>query len=261
MDSIGRMQLSNADLRENFLVARRMIALANGVEESRVPSSQLTQGFIRTFIVLTVTQSQFQWNITSLDQYQGSPNLPISNLVASVDAFVAGSMGYYLTNYQYTGGNYQNIDFTTQNCFTPITYPSTYFNNSSAVALDPGCYMFWMGYIKIEVNSIVLYKTWDLMRHLRIPRTQVSPAAGLTPSQQLAQKDEYDGSVDTFFPMEPLPVFSGSKQNFVTVNYPANIPATIKPFNAGGIGYGTSFVLMACLHFRGVNCQNASSLK
>jgi len=261
-DSIGKMQLSNQDLRENFNVARRMIAMANGVDISKVASSQLTQGFIRTYVNLVVTQSQFQWNISSLDNYASSPNLPITNLVASVDAFVAGAMGYYLLNYSWTGGAgaMQNIDFTTSNCFVPITYPSNWFNNSSSNSLDNGCFMFWMGYIKIEVNSIVLYKTWDLMRHLYVPRTQASPAAGLTPAVQLQSKDQFDGSADTFFPMEPLPVFSGSKQSVVTVQYPANIP-NIKPFSLGSIGYGTSFVLLACLHFRGVNCQNASSLK
>ena len=264
MDSIGRMQLSNRDLRENFEVARNMLAKANGVTPQQVDTSQLTQGFLRTSVVLTVAQGVFQFAITSLDQIAGSPNTPITNLVQSVDAFVAGSMGYYLLSYQYVG-NYNTMDFsdvgTYGNCWYPITYPSAWYNNGSANSFDNGVYMFWLGYLKIEVNSRILYKQWDLMRHLKIPRTQSSPAAGITPSQQLLQKDEYDGSVDSFHPMEPLPVFSGSKQNVVQMTLPGNIPANIRPFNQTGIGYGTTFVLMAFLHFRGVTCQNASSLK
>ena len=260
-NDIGKIKLSNLDLRENFKVAAMMLARANNVPVERVNLNDLTQGFLRSPIDLTVQQSVLQFPMSTLDQASitGAPNIPITNLVASVDAFVAGMMSYYLMIYSFTGGNQQNIDFTTPNNFSATTYPSPYENNGSGVNWSPGCMMFWLGYIKIEVNSKILYKQWDLMRHYNAPQTQATPNFP-SPSNYIPnQKNQYDGGSDGFYPMEPLPVFSGSKQNIVQLFLPANIPATIAPFNL--TGYGTTFVAKAITHWRGVTCQNASGLK
>lgn len=262
MAGIGKITLSNKDMRENYLVARNMLARANNVKPEQVPLGNLTQGFVRTPIDLTVSQSVLQFPISTLDQASitGAPVTPITNLVASVDAFVAGQMAYYLMIYSFTG-NQQTPNFSSGNQFIPTTYPSPWDNNGTAINWDAGCMMFWLGYIKIEVNSKILYKQWDVSRHLNIPQTQATPSFP-TPSNYIPlQKDQFDGGSDAFYPMEPMPVFSGSKQNVVQLFLPANIPSDIRPFNQTGIGYGTSFIAKAILHFRGVTCQNASGLK
>lgn len=260
---LGKVKLSNIDLRENFKVAAIMLARANDVAIEKVDLNQLTQGFLRSPIDLQTNLSILQFPMSTLDQASvtGAPNIPITNLVASVDAFVAGMMSYYLMIYSYTGGNQINMDFTLGNNFTPTTYPSPWENNGTGVNWSPGCMIFWLGYIKIEVNSKILYKQWDLMRHYNAPMTQATPSFP-SPSNYIPnQKNQYDGGSDGFYPMEPLPVFSGSKQNIVQMFLPANIPATISPFNETGIGYGTSFIAKAITHWRGVTCQNASGLK
>jgi len=263
MSQVGKMQLSNPGLRENFRVAAMMLAKANGIPVDNVRLDDLTQGFLRSPIDLQTNLSKLQFPMSTLDQASitGAPNIPITNLVAAVDAFVAGQMSYYLMIYSYSGGNQINMDFTTGNNFTPTTYPSPWENNGTGVNWDPGCMIFWLGYIKIEINSKILYKQWDLLRHYNAPMTQATPGYP-TPSNYIPkQKNQYDGGQDGFYPMEPLPVFSGSKQNVVELYLPANIPTTIAPFNQTGIGYGTTFIAKAVLHFRGITCQNASGLK
>lgn len=261
MNDVGKVTLSNQDLRENFKVAAMMLARANNIAVDKVKLSDLTQGFLRSPIDLTVSMGVLQFPITTLDQVTGAPQIPLTNLVASVDAFVAGQMGYYLMIYSFSGGSQANIDFTGPNRFGPVTYPSPFDNNGSGTNWSQGCIMFWYGFIKIEINSKILYKAWDLMRHLKVPRTQATPAVGVTPSPQLLVLNEFDGGTDAFYPMEPLPVFSGSKQNIVQMFLPANIPNSISPFNLGGVGYGTAFIAKAVCHWRGVTCQNASGLK
>ena len=262
-NGVGSIMLDNPGLRENFKVAAIMLANANKVPVAAVNMADLTQGFLRSPIDLQTNLSILQFPMSTLDQASvtGAPNIPITNLVASVDAFVAGQMSYYLMIYSFSGGNQINIDFTVGNNFTPTTYPSPWENNGSGVNWDPGCIMFWMGYIKIEINSKVLYKQWDLMRHYNAPVTQATPNFPSPSNYIPKQKNQYDGGTTGFYPMEPLPVFSGSKQNVVQMFLPANIPATIAPFNQTGIGYGVTFIAKAVTHWRGITCQNASGLK
>lgn len=261
MANIGEVKLSNRDLRENFKVAAMMIADANKVPVTSVNLDDLTQGFIRTPIDLTVGQALFQFPISTLDQISGAPAIPIQNLVASVDAFVAGMMSYYTCFYSWNGTQ-ATPDYGGSNDPTPLTYASPWTTNQTSVYMSGGAAFLWLGYLKIEVNSKILYKTWDLIRHYNAPRTQ---AAGAAPVQQNLLKNQYDGGSDGYYPMEPLPVFSGSRQNVVQMYLPANITVNgaggqpIYPFAFSN--YGQNFVLKAVLHFRGINGQNCSGLK
>jgi len=253
--------LSNRDLRENFKVAAIMLSKANGVKLEQVNMDDLTQGYLRSPIDLTVGVSVLQFPITSLDsQIVGAPVIPITMLVASVDCFIAGMFSYYIMLWQFVAGHQESPDFASGNGFMPVTYASSWDNNGTGVAWDPGCNMFWLSNIYIEVNSVVLYKAWDCSRHYYAPQSQATPTiagSAFIPKQ----KNQYDGGSDGFYPMEPLPVFSGSKQNIVRLNLPANIPNTISPFSLGGLGYGTTFIAKAVAHWRGVTAKNASSLK
>lgn len=259
MADIGRVELLNRDLRENFKVAKIALGKEFKVDPNKIPDEALTQGFIRTPVNILTNVSNMKFPISTLDvaSVQNAPATPLQNLVDSVDAFVAGQMGYYLQYISYTT-NYQNFDFTVGNSWMPITYPSPYYNNVSTTNLYLGTSLFWLGYMTIQVNDLVLYKKWDLMRHLMAPRTQATPAVGITPSPQLQVFNNFDGGNDSFYPMEPLPVFSGSRQNLVQIFLPSNVPATIGPFNNST--YNVNFIMQAVIHFRGVNCQNGSKL-
>jgi len=280
MAGIGKVTLTNQDLRENFKVAAMMIAHANNVPIERVDLNELVQGYVLSMINATVGQSQLQFPITNTDlgSIVGAPVIPMMRIVNQVDSFVAGKLGYYLLLYQFQSGNQANPDYTNVARMQPITYPNPYVNNSFfGEDLAPGNILFWHGNISIEVNGIKLYKAWECLQHLYVPYVQATPTSavarsganpwdlsstGLTNvlSWQPNVQSAYDGANDAFFPMEPLPVFSGSKQSIVNLNLPANIPGTIAPFN-NTPAYGTTYILKICLHLRGVLAQNSTSLK
>jgi len=260
MDNIGSTFLSNPALRDNLKVSVLMLAKANGLRVEDIDMDKLTQGYLRSPIDLTVNVAQLTFPMSTLDQQTvGAPITPLTNLVPSPDVFVCGSLSYYLMNYQYLNGSQASPNFSGGNCFMPLTYVSAWENNGSGVNLSPGCAMFWLGDLRIEVNSIVLYKKWDLSRHYMVPQAQATPG---TPGYYMPnQKNQMDFGGDSFYPMEPLPVISGSRATTVTLNLPANIPGDISPFNFGGIGYGSTFILKAVFHGRGISAYNFSGLK
>lgn len=280
MSGLGKVTLTNKDLRENFRVAALMIAQANGVKVEQIDLNQLVQGYVLSMIDAQPAQSVLQFPITNTDlgSLVGAPLVPLMRVVNQVDSFCAGKLGYYLMNIQFTGGKQSQLDYTTSAQMVPITYPSPYLSNPfGAGSIDPGCIIFWHGYISIEVNGVKLYKNWECLQHLYVPRGQATPTLGnanpVTGSNPFALVagttsvpwqpnywNEYDGGNDAFYPLEPLPVFSGSKQSVVNLNLPGNIPSSIAPFNLTGVGYGTTFILKICLHLRGVLAQNSTSL-
>ena len=275
MAGVGKVVLSNADLRENFRVAAQMIAAENyGGDIKKVNLNDLVQGYILSMIDAKVNQSQLQFPITNTDlNTVGAPNIPMMRIVNQVDAFVAGKLGYYLLLYAFTGGNQVNPNYGNGFRMTPMTFPNIYEDNNGAANIDPGCIIFWHANISIEVNGIKLYKAWETLQHLYCPPVQATPTlaaanvasfggggnpfaitSGQLPFWQPNQYSNYDGGQDAFYPLEPLPVFNGAKQNIVLLNLPANIPTTIAPFNIPN--YGTTFILKICCHFRGVLGQN-----
>ena len=289
MPGVGKVTLTNADLRENFRVAAMMIAHANGVDVSKIDLDQLVQGYVLSMIDARTNFAQLQIPITNTDlTLVGAPNLPLMRIVNQVDSFCAGKLGYYMMLYAFSGDNQTQPNYTSGFRMLPITYPSAYESAEPSAAaipvvtsyMDPGTIIFWHGYISIEVNGIKLYKNWECIQHLYVPGHQATPTlitaapvgaggsdtpfsfpTGSTtvPFWQPNQYNQFDGGQDAFYPLEPLPVFSGSKQSIVLLNLPANIPSTIKPFTL--INYGSTFILKICLHLRGVLAQNSTSMK
>ena len=281
MSGVGRVTLTNKDLRENFKIAALMIAHANGVAPDKIDLNQLVQGYVLSMIDATVNFAQLQFPVTNTDlTLVGAPNIPQMRIVNQVDSFCAGKLGYYLELYKFANGTQTSPDYTSAFSYmAPITYPSTYTLSDHQTQLSPGIIMFWHGYLSIEVNGIKLYKNWELMQHLYVPAVQATPTlaqalvapggtdnpfalgpGGQLPFWQPNLRDQFDGGNDAFYPLEPLPVFSGSKQSIVLLNLPANIPPNIAPFNDTP-AYGTQYILKICLHLRGVLAQNSTSMR
>lgn len=279
MAGVGKVELTNKDLRENFRVAALMIAHANNVKVDAIDLNQLVQGYVQSFIDCKINFSLMQWPITNTDlTIVNAPNIPQMKIVNQVDSFVAGKLGYYLQYYVFAPGDQTTPDYTTPwSWMSPITYPGIYENSGGVTGTSPGILLFWHGYISIEVNGIKLYKNWECLQHLYIPEHQSPPTlpaalafpgpdnpfalgpGGQLPFWQPNMWDPFDGGNDAFYPLEPLPVFSGSKQSIVNLNLPANISPLLRPFSNSN--YGTFYVLKAVLHLRGVLCQNSTSLK
>lgn len=259
-DNMGTTFLSNPALRDNLKVSAIMLAKANGMTVEQIDLDKLTQGFLRSPIDLTTDVSVLTFPMSTLDQQTvGAPVTPLTALVPSPDVFVCGSLSYYLMTYVFTlnqaSPNFTNTGISN---FMPTTYVSSYDNNGTGVDWDMGCAMFWLGDLRIEINSIVLYKKWDLSRHYYCPQTQATPIlSGIQPGV----KNQLDFGGDSFYPMEPLPVISGSRATTVTMQLPSNIPSTIAPFNQAGLGYGTTYIAKAVFHGRGIMAYNFSGLK
>ena len=279
MNKIGSVNISNLDLRENFKVAAVMLSIANNVPIEKIDLRKLTQSYLRTMIDAVINLQVLQFPIITTDtgNFQGAPQNPLMALINTTDSIVCGQCGFYLLLYQFIGTQ-QSPDFGGASTFEPISYPSPWVTNGTAPALDPGVMLFWWGYMSVQINTDVLYKKWNLLQHMKQPATQSTPtlaqarpgsftnAFAQVPGDtsvpwQPAVRNALDMGNDIFYPMEPLPVFSGTRQNEVKINLPSNIPSTIAPFNQGGIGYGTTFVLKLVLEFRGVLAMDSTSNK
>ena len=255
------IQLLNRDLRENFKVAVKTIAMNNNIKEEDVNLDELTQGFVRSEATLQPNSQVLIWPIVDTQNIAGSPTTPTMQLLPEQDSFIVGSLGYWMMVYSYTNGNQANPDFTTGNNWIPVTYPSAWDENGSSPSWSPGTTMLWMGYISIEVNKKVLIPYWDCMRHFLSPRTQAANGNTSPTWSGYGQKDGFDGGTDAFYPVEPLIMIGGGRQNLIKLNLPTNIPSTIAPFSNTGVGYGTSFVAKAVLCFRGIWAQNSTSVR
>lgn len=276
--------IQTEDVRRNYLVAMHMIAEANGYMKpdpknpgnmmpdiSKIDRTMLTQGYLCSMADLTPNSQTVQFSIVDTQTVSGSPNLPITRLLAMQDSFFVTSMAYYLFPYTY-GANQQNPNFTDLSCQKPLTYPSLTPDQTeqSGVGLqfmDQGCFLFWSpgAYISIEVDKKVIIPYWDCLKHMIIPRTQApaapSPLLG-TPNNYPLAYDQYDGSTDGYYPVEPTVVFGGGRQNIVKLNLPSTIPSTIAPFNGSSYNATSNGIIMkAMLMFHGILAQNSTSVR
>jgi len=123
MPGVGKVTLTNADLRENFRVAAMMIAHANGVDVSKIDLDQLVQGYVLSMIDARTNFAQLQFPITNTDlTLVGAPNLPLMRIVNQVDSFCAGKLGYYMMLYAFSGDNQTQPNYTSGFRMLPITY-------------------------------------------------------------------------------------------------------------------------------------------
>ena len=271
--------IQTADARENYRTAIHLIAEANGLmvpdgkggmkpDISKIDRTQLTQGYLCTMCDVNAQTQQMQFTVVDTQQVSGSPVLPIMRLLSMQDSFVVGSMSYFLYIHHFNGGNQQNPSYTTLDFVTPYTYPSQTHDNellgTGLQGFDPGMSLFWNpgAYISIEVDKKVVVPYWDCLKHLYVPETQANATAAVVggpPFQWPVTQDQYDGSTDAYFPVEPTIVLGGGRQNIIKLNLPANVPATIAPFTSPA--YNETFVVKAVLMFHGILAQNSTSVK
>lgn len=274
------VQLSSHELRLNYDIGKIMLIRANFSErdkngniikamtkadiEAKMESlrdDEITQGYIWSEIVLTPQRQVLQWAIVDTQQLSSSPITPTMRLLTMQDSFLISTLSYFLMNYTYENGNYNDIDFTTGNTWLPLTYVSPWASHGVNFDLAEGCALFWIGsYISFEINKKVVVPYWDCYRHYQAPQTQATPAFPIPSAYIPQQANQHDGSVDGFYPMEPNVVLGGGRGNIVKLNLAANIPATIAPFSYVD-AYNISQVLKGVLCTRGILLQNSTNVK
>ncbi len=222
-----------------------------------VNMDEVTQGYLRTECTLVTNTSTFTFPITE-DQAGGlNPYTPTMQLLSKSDSFLVTALGYSLMSYQMTGGQQTNIDFTSGNSWLPLTFSDNWHNNGSAVSIDNGCDMFWIGAsLNFKVQKKDLIPFWDCQKHLYVPTTQ--SATSQVPPFTLV-KSGFVGNSSHYYPVARNICIGGMRTNVVTLKLPSNIPGTIPPFSIAG--YNTTNVLKAVLDFQGLLLQNSTVAK
>lgn len=105
----------------------------------------------------------------------------------------------------------------TDAAFIPDTYANPVKYGANATALQS----LWNGSnLKITVNNDILVPNWDVLKHYNAPETQQTAALGAG-----SPLDQFRGSFDGFYPMEPNVVLIGSKNNVIQVTLAQGITA------------------------------------
>jgi hypothetical protein len=97
----------------------------------------------------------------------------------------------------------------TDAAFVPDTYPNPIKYGANAIPLNA----LWNGSnLKFTVNNDILIPNWDVLKHFNAPETQQTAAIGAGSPQ-----DQFRGSWDGFYPLEPNIVMIGSKNNVINL--------------------------------------------
>ena len=98
---------------------------------------------------------------------------------------------------------------STDNTFTPDTYPNTQKYGANAAPLAT----WWnAGNLQLTVNNRIVTPKWDLWRHFNENQTQQTAALGAG-----SPGDQTRGSFDGWFPVEPNVVMIGQKDTILQV--------------------------------------------
>lgn len=106
--------------------------------------------------------------------------------------------------------------------FIPDTYPNPVKYPANFADMQA----IYNGKMIVTVNSDILIKDWDLLRHYNANQTQQTAAIGAG-----SPIDQNRGSFDGFDAMEPNYTMIGTKDNSITIQLPPGGVATVQAFS------------------------------
>jgi hypothetical protein len=171
----------------------------------------LSQSYLRSEHNLSTSKTLYQFPILVNDNSQGQ-NSNTSALLALQDAFYVSHIGLF----------FAKPSSATDTTFQLVTYPNASIFSTANTASS--LYSFYNGSLSITVNNRQIVPSLDLYRFYSVPQQQTTANADYT-SSGISYKDQQDGSNSALYPIEPGIVFSGSKQNIVSINIPASLAA------------------------------------
>ena len=193
----------------------------------------LSQSYLRSEVVLSTTQTLYQFPILVNDNTAGAAT-NTSRLLNLQDAFYVSELALF----------FAAPSSATDTTFQLVTYPNkTQFTGGSDVALNT----FYNGSMSLTINNRQIMPNWDLYRHYNVPMQQQTADADYTGSG-INYLDQQTGSSSGFVPVEPGIVLVGSKQNVLQVALPAALAAVQANSRA-------------VLVFRGHLAQNVTSVR
>jgi len=224
--------MTNLDQR---MVFENALSLANNLGYN-VEQARCTQSFIRSEAAMSATQTTYQMPLIVNQQQTGGASRVLNNLLSMQDIFVVANLFVGWTVASATASNGKVYSY-------PSPVPAT------TAAIATALQTLYNGRLNILNNNVNIVPSWDLNRHLFVPRTQENTnfnAAAVAPSQLTI--DQLNMLEDGFCPVEPNWVINGGGNMVATINLPGAI-STI-PTNG-------AIVMIA----RGILIQNATTVK
>lgn len=233
--------ISTNDARRVYAAARKTLQ-DSGVD---VKAAKLTPSYLRFEAKLNRTETQYSFPIVVTQQGTNTTQSPTEQRLQLQDSFFISHIQYAIQIYTGTGvGDLYR--------YVPFTYPSNLGNVDGAFG-SYGAYRLWGGYLRFTINNDVVLTGWDCYRHLYVPQTQNQAWINPFPiSQFFNAYDEYDGSQDGYYPMEPNIVLIGSRNNELNLILPESLGTAI--------GTGSTDV-RAIITVRGVLAQNSTTVR
>jgi len=171
----------------------------------------LSQGYLRTEVALSTTKTSYQFPILVNDNINGA-SFNTTNLLNLQDAFYVSSFGLFFCK----------PSSSTDTTFQLVTYPNASIFSTANTASS--LFTWYNSSLQLVVNNRQIIPSYDLYRHYSVPQQQTTANADYTTSG-IAYKDQQDGGMSGFYPVEPGWVLVGSKNNTLTVNLPQAMTA------------------------------------
>jgi hypothetical protein len=184
-----------------FANARKSIKAA-GIDPAK---ARLTQSFLRLEQAIVAGKTSYVFPI--LNNQTSSSIFNTEARLNMQDSFVLSTLAVYTA---IPSG-------ATAADFRLLTYPNTVlYSTAGAAAATTTLYN---GSLSLAVNNQILVPSWDILKHLKYPITQLTAAA--TPPV-----DQEDFSSD--YPVEPNVTLRGDKNNVLTITLPGTGIGTIQ---------------------------------
>jgi hypothetical protein len=165
-----------------------------------VTAFKLTQATLRLEQPLSATTTQYLFPVLNNIQNQGAPfNTEVR--LPQQDSFVPTHLGIYLgLPSSSTDASFKLITWASPFVFTNAATMQTIYN----------------GQLKLMINNVQYIVNWDLWRHWKTTQTQQTAAFGAG-----SPEDQFDGSEDALYPMQPFVLLIGSQNIQLTITLPA----------------------------------------
>ena len=235
----GILSLNVIEAREDFRIAAKIFSnafnpkvLANGQTNTKydpnwdpVSAFKLTQSELRLEQPLVTTSALYLFPVLSNIQNQAQ-QFPSEIRLNLQDSFVPTRLGVYVA--LPTG--------TADTTFSLHTYfnPTIFASHIAEEAL-------YNGQLKLMINNVQYINGWGLPRHRKVNQTQQV----VTPIATGVVQDQFDGSVDGIYPIEPFVLLLGSQNIQLNILLPNAITA---------VDAGARLIL----RFEGVLAQNST---
>jgi hypothetical protein len=197
-------------------------------------ASKLTQSFLRLEQVMTLTKTQYQFPILVNNNGPANTLFPTETRLNQQDSIICSAWGF----------GFGIPTSATDVSFKFLSYPNANTPNFSTAGAAIAAQTVYNSYFNIAVNNTIILPAWDVLRHLFVPFTQ--NGVGVT-AETIFPTDQFDGSGDSFFPVEPNLVWIGSQNIVINLI----MPASFSTLQAGGLA-------RMILVFRGLLAQNST---